>query len=63
MRDINKSIKIMPSNSYAYKIRALIYIEKGKAEKACEDLNIALSYGYTAQYGKEVEKLKRLNCK
>jgi tetratricopeptide (TPR) repeat protein len=63
MADINKSIKLMPSNSWAYKIRAMIYLEQGKIKKACEDLQTALQWGYTAQYGDEVQELLDANCK
>ena len=54
MKDINKSLDLYASNSYAYKIRALIYIEKGKIKKACEDLETALELRDTKQYGNEV---------
>lgn len=63
MADINKSIKIMPSNSWAYKIRAMIYLEQGKTKKACVDLKTALDWGYTKQYGDEVQELLDANCK
>lgn len=62
MTDINKSLKIMPSNSWAYKIRAMIYIQQGKTKKACADLQTALEWGYTEQYGDEVEQLIQTNC-
>mgnify|MGYP001040479204 FL=1 len=52
----------MPSNSYAYKIRALIAIEQGKTKEACEDLFESNKRGYTEHYGKEVNDLMRKHC-
>ena len=63
MEDINKSIELYPTNSYAYKVRALIHIANKKDEKACEDLDIAIELGYTQQYGEEVQQLINANCK
>jgi hypothetical protein len=62
MRDINKSIKLMQQNSYAYKIRALINIENNKIDNACKDLIKETELGYTPQYGNEVKELKALHC-
>ncbi len=63
MSDVEKSIKIYPSNSYAYKNRALIYFAQGKNDKACADLQLAIEKGFTAQYGPEVEELLRKKCR
>ena len=62
MSDINFSLKQMPQNSYAYKIRALIYIEQRKFTQACKDLKLAIEWGYTKQYGDEVQKLQKKYC-
>jgi len=54
--------KLYPVNSYAYKNRALIYIEEKKWKEACEDLSKANELGYTRQYGKEVNELITKYC-
>lgn len=63
MLDIEKSIKIYPANPYVYRIRALIYIEEGKIELACKDLQEALDKGFTISYGEEVIDLQKKHCK
>lgn len=62
LEDINRSIDRNPSNSYAYKNRALIYIAKGKPTDACNDLRAALDMGYTTKFGTEVEELYVEHC-
>jgi tetratricopeptide (TPR) repeat protein len=62
MKDIDKSIKLYPGNSYAYKIRALIWLEKNKTAKACENLEMAITQGYTDMYGDEVLDLQIKHC-
>lgn len=61
--DINYSINLMPINSYAYKIKALIEIKEKKYDQACNTLQKALELGYTEQYGNEVQELISTNCK
>ena len=63
MTDIEKSIEMYPVNSYAYRIKALIHIEKGEMEKVCENLKIALDKGFTLTFGDEVIKLQEQYCK
>jgi tetratricopeptide (TPR) repeat protein len=63
MKDINKSIELYPSNSYAYRNRALIYIEQEKFDKACEDLQTAIDKGYTLSYGEDVINLQKKHCR
>jgi len=63
LSDVNRSIELYPGNSYAYKNRALIYIAKGRVNMACEDIEKALTQGFTVNYGDEVEKLKAQYCK
>ncbi|HPB02461.1 MAG TPA: tetratricopeptide repeat protein [Bacteroidales bacterium] len=63
MQDIEKSIKMYPGNSYAYRNRALIYIAQEKFEEACEDLQTALNNGFTEMYGDEVLTLQSKYCK
>lgn len=50
-------------NSYAYKISALIEIENGKINNACNDLSKSSELGYTQQYGDEIDKLKSIHSK
>jgi tetratricopeptide (TPR) repeat protein len=54
---INKSIELDPSNSWAFKNRALVYIALGKIDSATSDLNYALELGYSKIYDNEVETL------
>ncbi|WP_107039146.1 tetratricopeptide repeat protein [Brumimicrobium mesophilum] len=63
MKDIDKSLKLYPSNSYAYRVKALILLKDGKTEKACENLQIAIEYGFTERFGNEVLSLQREFCK
>ncbi|MBS1595453.1 MAG: tetratricopeptide repeat protein [Bacteroidetes bacterium] len=63
MKDISRSIELDPSNSYAFRNRALVFLEMKKYADACEDLHTALSKGYTAMYGSEVQDLIDQNCK
>ncbi|MFT5822528.1 MAG: tetratricopeptide (TPR) repeat protein [Crocinitomix sp.] len=62
LKDVNRSLELYPGNAYAYRNRALIYIEKNKMKKACEDLQLAITWGFTDMYGNEVDKLIRKHC-
>lgn len=62
LNDINKSLKMYPENSYAYKIKALIYIEKNELKTACENLEIAKNKKYKQTYGNEVDELITKYC-
>ncbi len=61
-KDINKSIELFSTNSYAYKIRALIHVENANKKKACEDLHTATQLGYRKQFGEEVDELIKTHC-
>lgn len=61
--DINKSLQLYPSNSFAYKNRALTYIALGKINEGCKDLDAADYYGFSKNYGTEVDVLKEKYCK
>lgn len=63
LADVNKSIKLYPANSYAFRNRALIYIEMNKIKKACEDLQAAIDKGFVQSYGQEVIELQKKHCK
>jgi tetratricopeptide (TPR) repeat protein len=60
--DINASLKIFPGNSYAFRNRALVYIEQKKFKKVCEDLQKSLDLNFTLNYGDEVKKLQQQYC-
>lgn len=62
MQDVNHSLELYPSNSFAYKNRALIFIALKQMNFACEDLQKAISLGFTSMYGDEVQKLLEKYC-
>lgn len=59
---VNQSIRILPSNSYAYRNLALIAIEKGDKNAACKYLSKSIELGFTREYGNEVVELQEKNC-
>lgn len=61
--EVNKAIKVLSTNSYAYKTRALIYIQLLNKVEACKDIEMSLSLGFTKSYGNEVQLLKEKNCR
>ena len=63
LENITASIVIYPSNSYAYKNRALIYIALDKKDEGCRDLEMATMLGFKEKYGNEVEDLFNKNCR
>jgi hypothetical protein len=62
MEDVNHSLELYPSNSFAYKNRALIFIALKQYNFACDDLKKAISLGFTEMYGGEVQKLLEKYC-
>jgi tetratricopeptide (TPR) repeat protein len=62
LNDIQSSISMDSTNSYAFRNRALINIAIGSIDLACKDLNKAIELGYTKTYGKEVEELLFKYC-
>lgn len=62
LADIQSSIALDSTNSYAYKNRALIYISIDSIPLACQDLNKANELGYSKTYDKEVEDLLSKYC-
>ena len=62
MGDVNKSIELYPSNSYAFRNRALIFIEMNKIQDACNDLQRSSELGFTKMYGSEVDDLRTKYC-
>ena len=61
--DVDRSLKMDPTNSYAYRNRALVYIGMKKMKKVCADLNKAKELGFKQQYGNEVDELLEKYCK
>ena len=62
LEDIEKSIELFPKNSYAYWIRAQIYIEMGKKKKICKDLQTAIDLQFTFNYGDDALRLQEKHC-
>lgn len=62
LKDINYSLKLDPSNSWAYKNRAEIYISQNKLDKACKELQKANELGFTLKYGDAVNELIKKHC-
>lgn len=59
---ISKSISLDSKNSYAYRNRALVYIELGLIEESCEELKQAKEKGFKLNYGDEVDLLISKHC-
>jgi tetratricopeptide (TPR) repeat protein len=60
--NVNLSIDINNQNSYAYKNRALINIERGNIDSVCKDLYKSLELGFRDVYGSEVDELIENYC-
>jgi tRNA A37 methylthiotransferase MiaB len=63
LHDINLSIKMYPTNSYAYRNLALVYIALNKMKEACTSLGYAMNYGFEKRYGPQVSELFMKYCK
>ena len=57
LKDINDALKMEPSNSFAYRNLALVYLHQGKSEKACQSLMKAKELDFTIDYGDEIDEL------
>lgn len=60
---IQKSLKINPNNSCAYRNLAVIYIDTDDAESACQNLQKAKELNFYTHYGNEVNELLVKFCK
>jgi len=60
---LNKSLEFYPENSYALKVRALIFIEERNFSAACVDLHNAIEWGYKINYGDDIDELIKKYCK
>jgi tetratricopeptide (TPR) repeat protein len=63
LRNVQRSIKLNAANSYAYRNLGLIWKEKGERDKACTAFEQALTKGFSAQYGPEVENWRKEYCR
>jgi tetratricopeptide (TPR) repeat protein len=63
LTDIHASLQSDPSNAFAYKNLALVFIAMDSLEQACQNLQLALEHGYTSKYDDEVDQLIEANCK
>ncbi|MGC4057474.1 MAG: hypothetical protein QM743_05035 [Chitinophagaceae bacterium] len=61
--NINKSIALYGSNPYAYRNRALLFLETGMHYEGCRDLKAAEQLGFATYYGDEVARLIQQHCK
>ena len=61
--DVNQSIHLLQSNSYAYMIKGKIFLKLNETKKACVNFSIAKNLKFSEQYGAEVDKLINKNCK
>ena len=59
---INRSINRYPTNSYAYRNRALVYFALDLQQEACRDLEIATYYEFSLRHGDEVEVMYAQRC-
>jgi tetratricopeptide (TPR) repeat protein len=59
---INHAIRVLPSNSYAYRNLALVAIEKGEMDATCKYLAKSRELGFALKYGNEVEELIQQYC-
>jgi tetratricopeptide (TPR) repeat protein len=62
LNDVNRSLELFPENAFAFKNRALIFVATKQKDKACIDLGMALTLGFSEMYGNEVEQLKKEHC-
>lgn len=62
MKDINRSLQLKPTNSYAWRNLALVHFERQETDKGCDCLETALANGFTDLYGKEVKQLWAERC-
>ena len=62
LEDFEASIELYPENSFVYKNLALLQIESGELNKACESLDMAIKLKFTKTYGDEVINLQTQYC-
>ncbi len=52
LKDIERSMELLPENPFAYRNRALVRLAEGDERAACADLDKALQHDYYAKFGK-----------
>lgn len=62
IEDINKSIGMFKTNSYAYMVRGRILLKRGQLQKACANFKMAKTLKFSEQYGTEVDNLLMEIC-
>lgn len=62
LKGITKSIHLLSTNAYAYKIRGEIYQKLNSPEKACFDFLVAQNLGYNDQYEDSIEDVISPYC-
>ena len=62
IRFIQASLQIKPDNSYAYRNLAMINIDNGELETACDNLKKAKELNFYTKYGNEVNELSVKYC-
>ena len=62
MQDVDESLQLRSDNAYAYRNRALINLAFDSINKACRDLHVADSLGFSTEYGEEVKSLIEQYC-
>lgn len=62
MDDVNQSIKLDPQNPFAFRNRALIFIQESKTDSACFDLKKSIELGFGTKHGSEVDSLLKIIC-
>jgi tetratricopeptide (TPR) repeat protein len=63
LMNIEKSLTLLPENPYAYRNKALVFLNTDKKQEACEALHKAKSLKFANYYGDEVDKLILSHCK
>ena len=61
-KDLSLALRKDPRNAYAYRSLGIIAVETGNPEQGCDRFRSALQYGFTANYGTEVEELMKVHC-
>ncbi|MDB9836039.1 tetratricopeptide repeat protein [Flavobacteriaceae bacterium] len=59
---VNKSIKILPNNAYAIKVKGEIYLRMNNKEQACFEFIVARNLGYDNQFQDSILDIMPLEC-
>jgi len=61
-QDVERALKMIPTNAYAYRNLALIELKEDHKDAACTALERSIQYGFTKTYGNEVIELRKKHC-